>query len=248
MATYKITIPEPCHEKWADMSATERGAFCHNCKKDVIDFTGITTVELNDYLNKNKTLSCGRFTRQQLDAVYIINNDKHTRKWFYKSWVAAIASFLMGVLQPKAEAKNTVPQTEWMDKSTEGNLVPVVIDEPVDTNEIVITGKVVNEKGEGLPFVAITFDENVKIGVVTDIDGNFKIKVPDDLKNKKLSLTFKSLGFAPLQIDFGVVHQSKLSIEVVLKEQILGSFMGIVIMGPEHGPKAQADRFYFGME
>ncbi|MBS1595356.1 MAG: hypothetical protein JST90_13650 [Bacteroidetes bacterium] len=41
-----LTIPTPCHERWDDMTATERGAFCHSCSKEVIDFSAMTDSEL----------------------------------------------------------------------------------------------------------------------------------------------------------------------------------------------------------
>lgn len=247
MQQIKISIPEPCHEKWEDMTPTERGAFCHNCKKDIIDFTDITTFELNDYLNKNKTLSCGRFTRQQLDAVYVINTDKPTRKWFYKSWATAVVSFFIGIFQPRAEAKNNAPKIEWTDNSVADYVLPVVTDEPTDSSDIIISGVVLDEKGEPLTGAIVMLDEQLKIGAATGLDGKFKIIVPVDLKQNKLSLTFKLLGFQPTKVDLGVLHKPLKSLEVVLKEQVLGEFMGIVIFNQGNGPKAQADRFYFGV-
>jgi hypothetical protein len=34
-----ISINEPCHEDWATMTETQKGAFCQKCALEVIDFT-----------------------------------------------------------------------------------------------------------------------------------------------------------------------------------------------------------------
>ena len=62
-----ISIPTPCHESWDSMDATERGAFCHRCQKEVIDFSAMTDREVIEYLEKHKT-GCGRFRKDQLNT------------------------------------------------------------------------------------------------------------------------------------------------------------------------------------
>jgi len=62
-----ISIPKPCHEGWENMDATERGAFCHSCQKEVIDFSAMTDREVIEYLGKHKT-GCGRFREDQVDT------------------------------------------------------------------------------------------------------------------------------------------------------------------------------------
>lgn len=62
----KITIPEPCHEKWHAMTPTQKGAFCDKCEKEVIDFTSYSNYELARKLGRGENL-CGRFRANQLD-------------------------------------------------------------------------------------------------------------------------------------------------------------------------------------
>ena len=62
-----ISIPTPCHESWDSMDTTERGAFCHSCQKEVIDFSAMTDREVIEFLEKHKT-GCGRFRADQLDT------------------------------------------------------------------------------------------------------------------------------------------------------------------------------------
>ncbi len=61
-----IRIPEPCHEDWAKMTATEKGKFCNVCTKEVIDFTSKTDEELVKILSENKN-TCGRIKKSQLN-------------------------------------------------------------------------------------------------------------------------------------------------------------------------------------
>ncbi|MBS1618044.1 MAG: hypothetical protein JST76_05975 [Bacteroidetes bacterium] len=61
-----LSIPGPCHEKWGDMDPTQSGAFCHNCRKEVIDFSSMTDAQVIQWLDKNST-GCGRFRKDQLE-------------------------------------------------------------------------------------------------------------------------------------------------------------------------------------
>ncbi len=64
---FLISLPEPCHQKWEEMDAIERGAYCKSCNKEVIDFTCMNDAELFNYLKSTKFGSaCGRFRNDQL--------------------------------------------------------------------------------------------------------------------------------------------------------------------------------------
>ena len=63
----QITLPEPCHEDWDEMTPVERGRFCSRCQKTVIDFTKWTDEALLNFFLKDKNKTCGRFTTFQLD-------------------------------------------------------------------------------------------------------------------------------------------------------------------------------------
>lgn len=72
MEKYKITIPEPCHENWENMTPEENGRFCSLCSKSVIDFTSKTDMEIQHYFRANKDKkTCGRFNNTQLEKTII---------------------------------------------------------------------------------------------------------------------------------------------------------------------------------
>lgn len=67
-----ISIPEPCHENWNDMSITDKGRFCSSCSKVVVDFTNRSKASiLQEYLNSdpNGEKLCGVFKNSQLDEI-----------------------------------------------------------------------------------------------------------------------------------------------------------------------------------
>jgi hypothetical protein len=69
----KISIPEPCHENWADFTPTQKGAFCGSCKIDVVDFSDKSSDEVKEILQQNAGKHmCGRFKKTQLTE---LNND-----------------------------------------------------------------------------------------------------------------------------------------------------------------------------
>ncbi|WP_296142685.1 hypothetical protein [uncultured Flavobacterium sp.] len=69
---YKISIPEPCHENWEEMLPTENGRFCQSCTKNVIDFTRMSPISIQEYFIANsKKEVCGRFRNEQLKTLHI---------------------------------------------------------------------------------------------------------------------------------------------------------------------------------
>ncbi|MFT3793607.1 hypothetical protein [Flavobacterium sp.] len=69
---FKISVPEPCPEKWENMAPKSNGRFCNNCSKCVVDFTKMSNPQIQQYFiaHQNKSI-CGRFETQQLDRLVI---------------------------------------------------------------------------------------------------------------------------------------------------------------------------------
>ena len=77
----QISLPTPCHESWGKMGATERGAFCSSCQKEVVDFSAMTDREVIESLSRNK-LGCGRFRKDQVNTnLRIAKVDNGFFKW-----------------------------------------------------------------------------------------------------------------------------------------------------------------------
>lgn len=72
----------------------------------------------------------------------------------------------------------------------------------------IITGKVVDEKGEGLPGVNI-LQKGTQQGTITDSDGAFRLSVPDE----NTVLVFSFVGYVSREVEVG----NKTSLEVALQ-------------------------------
>lgn len=66
--SFKIAIPEPCHENWQTMTSNEKGRFCDSCSKTVVDFTQMGSSEIQNYLINNKRV-CGHIKQSQLNSI-----------------------------------------------------------------------------------------------------------------------------------------------------------------------------------
>ena len=70
---FKLSIPEPCHENWNQMSKTNTGKFCNVCTKNVVDFTQKLPNEIQHYFqNTTDQRICGRLSHAQLDQIVIL--------------------------------------------------------------------------------------------------------------------------------------------------------------------------------
>ncbi len=67
MKKIRISIENPCHEDWDNMTPETQGRFCNSCEKIVVDFTHFSDSEILQYFAKPKTEKiCGRFNQDQL--------------------------------------------------------------------------------------------------------------------------------------------------------------------------------------
>ena len=131
----QITIPTPCHEKWDEMTPTNKGKFCAACQKNVIDFTKASDREIVQLINVNKNL-CGHFSPSQLDRDLIIPKEKNT------AWTAIAAGIISFITlgSHKATAQETV-KTEQTDVKTDS------ISQETLPEKCIVTGTVSDKLG-----------------------------------------------------------------------------------------------------
>ncbi len=87
-----LSIPEPCHQDWNQMTSVEKGRFCSSCKKTVIDFSMMSDREIAAFLKKPASSTCGRFRKDQLDRELLIPKKRipWLRYFFQITWPAMV--------------------------------------------------------------------------------------------------------------------------------------------------------------
>ncbi|WP_409416838.1 carboxypeptidase-like regulatory domain-containing protein [Flavobacterium sp. PS2] len=154
----QITIPEPCHENWLEMTPTEKGRFCNNCQKNVIDFTKASDREILMAYTKNNIL-CGRFNSTQLNRKITTQKEKNSY------WTIAAASVItfLGLGEQSVKAQEAT-KTEQTDTKQLNDTI---------SEEITYTGTIYDE--EKLPLSGANITIN-KIQISSDFDGKFSVK------------------------------------------------------------------------
>ncbi len=201
-----ISIPEPCHENWQNMSLAEKGRFCDRCQKNVFDFTSSTDKEIINTFNQNQNL-CGRFLNSQLNRD-LIKPQKKSSLWL--TTTSALISFI-GLGSQDAIAQGEI-KTEQTDRNVIiGKTLPV-------QKEFEISGIVTDETGP-LPGANISV-KGKNISTQSDFDGKYKIKVQiGDI------LISSYVGYESNETT--VTNNKNLEIKLKLTEALLGEVVYI---------------------
>jgi hypothetical protein len=188
MPTYKLNIPTPCHEKWGEMTPTERGAFCQSCKIEVLDFSNKSQTEIADIVNAKKGAAsiCVKLSKQQTEFEYGYDAFIPQTSWLRRGVIGAALSMLVAAFGTNAQTVPAKQKTETVAKKS--------------TKKLVFTGKVLFEEGnvpaEG---INVSLAANGVYGTVTDSLGNFKLTIEKDQVIDSL-FSFNNIGCQPLQV------------------------------------------------
>ncbi|MET0394117.1 MAG: hypothetical protein ABW019_13285 [Chitinophagaceae bacterium] len=219
----KITIPKPCHESWEKMEQHEKGRFCGNCRKTVIDFSYLSDTELYHYLRSAREIPCGRFHTSQLNKA-IVPPSRKSFAWknVYKAALTAFAFLTMkysGATGTRHEYRVAVQQ-------------PDPKQQDVDTgNKFIISGIVRNNKDSALEHAEIRIGETII--AYTDKDGKFSFEIPDNLAGKSFIFSVQYTGLPGSVRSYHPVMQST-DYNIMLYPPYCGpcSAMGIISFDP----------------
>ena len=122
---FKITIPEPCHENWDQMTPKDNGRFCMNCSKTVIDFTTMLPNEIQYFFIQNQNQKvCGRFKNEQLESLIIqipnqvLYSQTHYSKMFLLALFIAMGTTLFSC-SDKDGNKNRIDKIEIVNNTVQ---------------------------------------------------------------------------------------------------------------------------------
>ena len=199
--TLKVTIPEPCHENWSQMTPVEKGRFCKSCSKTVHDFTDKTDEQIVKSFLENQSL-CGRFKSGQLNKELVYS--RKTTNSYRTLLASSLFSFLsFGAFKAFSQVKPETVQTDSVKQTTVKGKHAISV-----LNDKIVSGTILDENGFPLPGVNIII-KGSSIGTQTDFDGNFKLKA-------KLGdiISFSFVGYKTEEKIIGIEPNYNFNLEV----------------------------------
>lgn len=201
-----ISVPKPCLENYNAFTPSANGGFCKACKKEVIDFTKMTSTELIDYLDKNTQQNlCGKFRSNQLKH-YNSFVTKRLKLGYLNGLFLTILSFF-SFDKSQAQSYTILPNNPKKQLDLESN--------------IKINGTILDDDNMPLPG-AVVMLKNSEVGTTTDFDGNFEF--PQKLKIGDV-LVISCFGMNTKEIEITNTSKLNISIETNLE------FDSLIIVG-----------------
>jgi hypothetical protein len=87
-----LSVPTPCQENWDNMNSTGDSKYCIRCKKNIIDFSAMSDIEVLAVIKNSRGELCGRFYNTQLNRLLTEPASKHS-----KLLPVAVASAIMAI-------------------------------------------------------------------------------------------------------------------------------------------------------
>ena len=212
----KLELTNPCHENWDAMTASEQGRYCGSCQKTVVDFTTMTDREIISYISLySNGNTCARVHEGQLNRLIQTPPErKHSWKYF---WSLALSSLLISyrsmaqVKSVKGEVVATVchdtgkpPERILLGKTAARQVRDTVITE--------VSGRVVNDAGEPVPYASVTLI-NPNLSMAADSAGNYSFRILST-QLTIAGMSFSAVGYEPLSSS-GMNVDSIKSIEII---------------------------------
>lgn len=178
-----VNIQNPCDEKWSKMQPHDRGKFCMQCSKEVIDFTKLDNTEIIKVIEQSKGRICGRMFVSQLNRPIEIQSKKKRSK-LYK---ALTAIFLIGSTGSVFATNLSSTSNDLNVSKNESNYKRINLKQiKKDSLKDTIKGQVLTEFEE--PLEASIYVKELDLILESDLEGNFQILIPKNFSLDYLSL------------------------------------------------------------
>jgi hypothetical protein len=189
----KLTIPEPCHENWNNMTPTEKGKHCAVCDKEVFDMTGIPEKEVAEKISQIESGNvCARIPNAYLDKKIELHAAAMGK---YGKMGAAGALITAVAFTPMI----SIPDSD-LSAITEKNTLQI------SNPSIQMNGTIVNEKGEIIPGVRVIIEQNNHKAFTTSLaNGRFVFHLDSQkITNGKAILKLEKVGFESIEREISI--------------------------------------------
>jgi hypothetical protein len=211
----QLSMSRPCHERYADMQPTTSGAFCSQCRKEVIDFTTWSEAEIKLYFSRNPLNVCARLRASQLTTYSLYEPARPPLMTLF------LASSLLLAVQQETTAQ--VPSTHQEQRTSSERRQKST---SPSAERFIIQGRIVSaEDGVGIAGASVLL-KGTSHGTVADAEGRFSIEVP---VNREPVLVFSFIGFNSLEKDYrNKISNEESLVELHFDLQMVGE---VVVLG-----------------
>ncbi len=201
MQKIQLSIPEPCHQNWNEMTPTQQGRFCNACAKQVVDFSNMSDTQVVQYFSniKNENV-CGRAYPDQLERAISIPKQPKKKLFGYWNYITMLFLFFSKTNTAKAQGGVKIVTESQINANKQNRITKGQL--AVNTNRM-IAGKIIDETGEPLAGASIII-KNSKHGTSSDVNGFYKINA--DTKSDILEIT--AVGFEKKEIKLANLNSS----------------------------------------
>ena len=228
----RLNIPTPCHENWEKMTSNELGRHCLICDKTVVDFSGMSIEDIQNYFLEATESTCGRIKKTQLCQLNRPPAPKIT--WFRKTKAAILGGLISLFAINQASGQSNVNDSIYHPHK---GLVPRLSQSKQQAENVITIKGTVREKEskEVLPFANV-FIEGTNRGTITNFDGYFEFEVPrDSIADNTFNLIVSYIGYEEKKIEniSTTTDKNELTIEMIEIEMVHVT-LGIVVLEDEN--------------
>jgi hypothetical protein len=224
-STLTISVKEPCTEKFTNFSKTEKGGFCTNCQKEVIDFTKASNEELIRHFSKTSNKTCGVFKSSQLTS-YEINSLPMIHNNIISKGIGMMTLSLLALCTTQINGQETADIETGIEVVSTETLGKIAIIETVQ-EYFLVKGTVLDETNEPLPGVNVVLKGST-IGIQTDIDGKYEF--PQELEVNDV-LVFSYIGYETKTYKVTASKSSTIDVNITFNTYDVELMGDIVIEG-----------------
>ena len=228
----QLSIANPCHESWDDMTDADKGRFCASCQKQVIDFTTMSDSQLAAFFKKPSSVSvCGRFYTDQLDhEIEIPRKRIPWVKYFFQFALPAFLVSMKATAQGNVKA-NLIGKTAVVPKPKSSSVTVEVEDRITLMGDTVMAhaapttlkGRVVDENNNPVPAATVMVN-GTTIGTVADEEGRFKLQNV----SAEFTLEVSSIGYNSRKINLSKENDLTKELLIPLTVQVMGE---VIVVG-----------------
>ena len=227
--SFRISLKEPCSEKFENFALTPNGGFCEVCQKEVIDFISLSDEALIAHFNKSSSKTCGRFKKSQLKNHQITQpmNTNFLSKSIGIMGFSLLALCTISDMQGQEAAMLNAPLRTEINGIQRFEAVQINIIE-----KYTVRGTVRDEEELPLAGVNVVLKGTTE-GVQTDFDGKFEFPRALEVDD---TLVFSYIGYG--KKEYTVIAGDSETIDITIRFDLSDiELMGEVVVGGAYKTK-----------